>query len=117
MRRGVSKEDVKRFAQLGKDRQKVIVEQKGEEEGTKMETKLENEIKRKIVSFSNGCRLMFSDMDKFQCWVVTKDVTWAKTIRLSDLTTFKLTPIKHPIVREFLKLIVWLNVNVMESVV
>jgi hypothetical protein len=102
VRRGVSKEEIKRFAWLGKDRQKANVEQKEEEEGTKMETKPKYEKKKNFVSFSSGCRLMFSHMDKFQCWVATKDVAWAKMIRLSNLTTFKLTPIKHPIVKEFL---------------
>lgn len=82
-----------------------------------METKPKYEKKKNFVSFSSGCRLMFSHMDKFQCWVATKDVAWAKMIRLSNLTTFKLTPIKHPIVKEFLQLIVWLNVNVVKSVV
>jgi hypothetical protein len=55
MKGGMSKEEIKRLSQLSKDRQKVV----DEEEGIKMETESENE-KRKIVSFSNGDRLMFS---------------------------------------------------------
>jgi hypothetical protein len=35
-------------------------------------------------------------MDKFQHWVVTKDVVCANTIDLSSLT-----PIRHPMVKEF----------------
>jgi hypothetical protein len=41
----------------------------------------------KNVSFSGGNRLMFSQMDKFQRWVVSKDVVWANTIGISGLTT------------------------------
>jgi hypothetical protein len=65
-----------------------------------MEIKLENE--RKIVSFFDEGRLMFSHMDKFQHWVAIKDVAWAKMIGLFDLTTLKLTPIRHLVVKEFL---------------
>ncbi len=50
--KGVNKEEAKRLSQLDKDRQKIVVEQNKEEEGIKMETKLENGRKRKI--FSNG---------------------------------------------------------------
>jgi hypothetical protein len=39
MKGGVSKEEVKKLTHLGRDKQKNIVEQKKEEEGTKMETK------------------------------------------------------------------------------
>jgi len=39
MKGGVSKEEVKKLTHLGRDKQKIIVEQKKEEEGTKMETK------------------------------------------------------------------------------
>ncbi len=45
-------------------------------------------------------------MDKFHSWVASKDVAWVKMIGLSGLTTFKLTPIRHPIVKEFLQSIV-----------
>jgi hypothetical protein len=41
----------------------------------------------KNVSFSGGNRLMFSQMDKFQRWVVSKDVVWANTIGIYGLTT------------------------------
>ncbi len=49
---------------------------------------------------------MFSQMDKFQRWVASRDVTWVKLIGLSGLMTFKLTAIRHPIIKEFLQLIV-----------
>jgi hypothetical protein len=64
MRRGVNKVEVERFAQLGRDGQNIVIKHKEEEEGTKMGIELENET-RKIVSFSCGGRLMFSQMDKF----------------------------------------------------
>jgi hypothetical protein len=64
-----------------------------------MEAKLENERRRKI--FSRGVRLMFSQMDKCQSWVINRDVAWAKSIGLSSLMTLKLTPIKHPIINKF----------------
>jgi hypothetical protein len=67
-----------------------------------METKSENEKRKKIVSFFGGSKFMFNQMDKFQCWVANMDVTWAKTIGLFGLMTLKLTPIRHPIVKEFL---------------
>jgi hypothetical protein len=67
-----------------------------------MEIESKNEKRRKIVSFFGGNRLMFSLMDKFQCWVASKDVAWEKMIRFSSLTTLKLTPIKHLMVKEFL---------------
>jgi hypothetical protein len=41
----------------------------------------------KIVSFSGGDRLMFNQMDKFQRWVVSKDVVWANMIGFFGLTT------------------------------
>jgi hypothetical protein len=66
-----------------------------------MEIKPKNE-RRKIMTFFNRGSLMFSQMDKFQCWVASKDVAWAKKIAFFYLTTFKLTPIRHPIVKEFL---------------
>jgi hypothetical protein len=66
-----------------------------------MEIKLKNE-RRKIMSFSGGGRLMFNQMDKFQHWVASKNVMWAKMIGLSSLTTLKFTPIRHPMVKEFL---------------
>jgi len=56
---GVNKEEAKRLSQLGGDRQKAIVEHNKEVEGTEMEIKSKNKTRRKIVSFSNGCRLMF----------------------------------------------------------
>jgi hypothetical protein len=65
-----------------------------------METKLENKRRRKNVIFFSGGRLMFNQMDKFQCWVANKDVAWAKSIGLANLTTLKLTPIKHPIITQ-----------------
>jgi hypothetical protein len=49
---------------------------------------------------------MFSQMDKFQRWVASRDVAWVKLIGLFGLTTFKLTPIRHAIMKEFLQLIV-----------
>lgn len=67
-----------------------------------MEIKIENKKRRKIMSFFGGRRLMFSQTDKFQRWVANKDVAWANSIGLFGLTTFKLTPIKHPVVKEFL---------------
>jgi hypothetical protein len=42
-----------------------------------METKLESLRKGKIVSLSDGVRIMFSQMDKFQHQVVSRDVAWA----------------------------------------
>jgi hypothetical protein len=45
-----------------------------------MEIELENGRRRKIMSFFGGGRLMFSQMDKFQHWVVSKDVAWEKMI-------------------------------------
>ncbi len=56
--------EVERFAQLGRDGQNIVIKHKEEEEGTEMGIELENET-RKIVSFSCGGRLMFSQMDKF----------------------------------------------------
>jgi hypothetical protein len=58
MKGGVSKEEAERLSHLGRDRQQVVVEHKEEEEGIERETELRNE-RRKIVSFSNGGRLMF----------------------------------------------------------
>jgi hypothetical protein len=43
----MSEEEAKRLSQLGKDRHKVIIEQKEEKEGTKMEIELENEKSKK----------------------------------------------------------------------
>jgi hypothetical protein len=71
-----------------------------------MEIELENGRRRKIMSFFGGGRLMFSQMDKFQHWVVSKDVAWEKMIRFSSLMTLKLTPIRHLVVKEFLQSIV-----------
>lgn len=71
-----------------------------------MEIELENERRRKIMSFFSGGKLMFSQMDKFQHWVVSNDVAWEKTIRFSSLMTPKLTPIRHLVVKEFLQSIV-----------
>jgi hypothetical protein len=82
-----------------------------------MEIEPENERRMKIVSFFGGSRFMFSPMDKFQCWVVSKDVAWTKMIGLSGLTTLKLTPIKHLVVKEFLESIVRLNVDTVKSMV
>jgi hypothetical protein len=42
------------------NRQKVVVEQKEENGGTKMKTKPKNEKRRKTMSFSSGGSLMFS---------------------------------------------------------
>lgn len=56
----MNKEEAERLAQLSRERQKVVVEQKEEEEGTKMKTKPKNEKRRKTVNFSSGGRLMFS---------------------------------------------------------
>jgi hypothetical protein len=50
--------------------------------------------------FGKG-RILFSQMDKFQCWVVSQDVMWACIIKLFGLTTLKLLPIQH-LVKEFL---------------
>ncbi len=50
MKGGVSKEEAKRLAQLGRDRMKATLEQKEEEEGTEMEIELENEKRRNAVS-------------------------------------------------------------------
>ncbi len=69
------------------------------------------------MNFFGGGRLMFSQMDQFQHWVVSKDVAWEKTIRFSSLMTLKLTPIRHLVVKEFLQSIVQLNVNAMKSMV
>jgi len=100
MKGGLNKEDAKRFSHLKRNGQKNAIEQNKEEEGIEMETKPKNERRRKI--FSSGVRLMFSQMDKFQHSVTSRDVTWAKSIRLSGLLTLKLTPIMHPIVKKFL---------------
>ncbi len=61
----MNKEKAERFLQQKKDRQKVVVEQKEEEEGTKMETEPKNMKKQKIMNFSGGGRILFSQMDKF----------------------------------------------------
>jgi hypothetical protein len=50
-------------------------------------------------------------------WVASKDVTWAKMIGLSSLTTLKLTLIRHIIAKDFLQSIIWLNVNAIKFVV
>jgi hypothetical protein len=36
---------------------------------------------------------------------------------LANLMTFKLTSTKHPIIKEFLQSIIWLNVNIIKFVV
>ncbi len=77
MRGEVSKEQAKRLSQLKRDRQKVVVEQNKEKEGTEMELETENE-RRESVSFFGGGRFMFSQMNEFQRWVPSRDVTWAK---------------------------------------
>jgi hypothetical protein len=82
-----------------------------------MEIKSKNERRRKNVSFSSAGRLMFNQMNRFQCWVVNNDVAWAKLIVFACLTTFKLTSTKHPVIKEFLQSIVELNVNVIKSMV
>ncbi len=66
-----------------------------------METKPEIKRKRNIISLYSGSRIMFSQMDKFQCWVACRDVTWTRMIGLCGLMTFELTPIQH-LVKEFL---------------
>ncbi len=81
-----------------------------------MEIEIVNERRKKIVSFSNGGRLMFNQMDKFQHGT-KQDIAWAKLIGLSDLTTLKLTPIMHLVVKELLQSIVQLNVDAIESMV
>jgi len=65
MRRRMSKEEVERLVQQERDRHKVVVEQKYEEEGIKMEIELKIKKKRMIVSHFDGGRIMFSQMDKF----------------------------------------------------
>lgn len=67
-----------------------------------MEIEPENEKRKKIMRFFGGGKLMLSQMDKFQHWVASKDVARAKMLGLFGLTPFKLTPIKHLIVKEFL---------------
>jgi hypothetical protein len=47
--------------------------------------------------------------------VASKDVAWAKSIRLANLTTLNLMPIKDPIIKELLQSIVRLNVDAIES--
>jgi hypothetical protein len=53
MKGGLNKEEVEIFSHIGRDKKKTIVDHKEEEEGIEMETKLENEKKRKIVRFSD----------------------------------------------------------------
>lgn len=65
-----------------------------------METELEIKRKRNIISLYSEGRIMFSQMDKFQCWVACRDVAWTHTIGLCGLMTLKLTPIQH-LVKEF----------------
>jgi hypothetical protein len=60
---------------------------------------------------------MFSQMDKFQRWVTSKDVAWSKSIRLAGLMTFRFMPIEHLVIKEFLQLIDRLNVDAIESMV
>jgi peptide methionine sulfoxide reductase MsrB len=67
MKGKLNKEKAERILQQKKGRQKVVVKQKEEEEGTKMETKLKNEKKQKIMNFSSGGRILFSQTDKFHC--------------------------------------------------
>jgi hypothetical protein len=57
---------------------------------------------RTSVSFFSWGRFMFSQMDKFQHWVASRDVAWAKLIGLANVKTFKLMPIKHPVIKELL---------------
>jgi hypothetical protein len=43
MRERLNKEEVERLSQIGRDKQKVVVEHKEEKEGIEMETEPENE--------------------------------------------------------------------------
>jgi hypothetical protein len=81
-----------------------------------MEIELEIGRKQNIISLFGGGWIMFNQMDKFQCWVASRNVTWAHIIGFSSLMTFKLTPIRH-LVKEFLQSIVWLNIDTIEFVV
>lgn len=66
-----------------------------------MQIILENEKRKMVLSLFGKSRILFSQMDKFQCWVINQDVSWACTIKLFSLTTLKLLPIQHW-VNEFL---------------
>lgn len=93
MRAGVSKEEVERLMQQEKNRHRAFAKQKEDEGGTKMETKLETKKKRVIMNLFDKGRFLFSQMDKFDYWVASRDVAWACILGLSNLTTLKLTPI------------------------
>jgi len=61
-------------------------------------------------------KVIFTEMDKLQRWIVGRDVAWAKQIGIGGLLSLELTPI-CPLVKNFIQGIIWSNTNMIKLVV
>lgn len=68
-----------------------------------------------VVIFSGKEKINFSEMEKFQWWIVGKDVEWAKHVAIFSLFNIYLNLI-WPLVKEFLHAITRFNLDIIELV-
>jgi hypothetical protein len=103
MRGSAKKVEAKVIAQQRRIKQREVKRTTKNMERIKMEKELEMEKKREqmVINLFNRRKFVFIEINKFQKWMVNKDVTWAKQIGLSSLATLKLSLIQH-LVKEFL---------------
>lgn len=91
MRGKVNKEEIERLVQQERNRHRAFAQQKEDEGGTKIETKLETKKKRIIMSLFNRGKLMFSQKGKIpmlgsQPRCSMGSYSWA--FQFDDLMTF-----------------------------
>ncbi len=65
-----------------------------------------------MIFFGKG-KIIFLKMNKFQQWIIGKDVEWAKHVGVFSLLNIQLSLIQ-PLVKEFLCAITNFNPNIIE---
>ncbi len=65
----------------------------------------EKKRKKMVVTIFDKGKIIFLEMEKFQRWIIGRNLGWARHINVSNLLNMQLSPI-HPLVKEFLQAII-----------
>ncbi len=68
-----------------------------------------------LILFGRG-KINFSEMEKFQRWIVRTDLEWTWHVDVFSLLNVQLSLIR-PLVKEFMQAIIWFNSKTVKSIV
>lgn len=98
-----------------KRRESLEFELSGIQATPKFDHEDKNKEKMFVILFNRG-KIYFSEMEKFQRWIIRRDLKWVWHVNVFSLLDIQLSLIL-PLVKEFLQTITRFNFKIIESIV